>query len=890
MATSVSRQDVSSRHPGRAVILLLAMAGNFLIWKGTAAPATPVTTNSRPSSSDEESDLPLAPPEDEDFDTGGAPRLVEPDEVTDLPVLNAIGEPGLAEPQGPRDKPPKHRASHQESEAVHHRALTTANASSSSTSSYHPSATSPVLHQPTGQSQLHDPAGAGLHDPALQDRWTPPLPQNQHGQGQGPMSLQVPGGLHQLQASADMPPQQTLPGVNQQLQPTPSLVNNNQQYFEPWSAWDDDLDTGDSATQITHHQAATASQQQPYLQTSLQVPNAAAYVTPSPATRIGFATTYDPDSDPWHDSGQLDDAELGRGPPPDGSAQPQRLHPPPGAQLRPRPQQQAHGPANYPPVKQPPPRPQQPRDPPVRDGGGQQPVRTQQPSSSTEEEWSSLARTLANNGPLLPPKQWAHTMPPTSDDPMAMGNLPQPSSMPAEADSQSPTAQQAPQAELQEAMQEELPPHDPQPHQEQAGGDAQPLSPSTSVSTPPTSFQQPASNQGDHQGEDQPPHPLRLQLQPQPDHEAEEQHQAQSCDSQAQSQAEQLPQEALPEGQHPQDQPENSAARHAHSDPDGHEDEEWITIPNEAGNLSPEETAEDDMDWVSDVSDTEEEEEDSGSTPQDRQERHVPQQAGGNPQKRAAGHGSQRVKNKARKSDVKKLWSQAGWGQKPEWLTWRAALSWLQRGEKPPDKQPRSSAEARAIAGSTPVRARQPRQDHPQHCILLVVVVFGEGPATEPEGSGNPCSNLELGNYSCTTRPTSTRRQARDDRDRARGQPRYQQSSQPSPTRPSTADCDESLPASVAAPPTAAAAAATATSTQNTAVGAYEATACTTWPARAITTTDTTTRRRKTSYFQPPARPPRTPSSSSPATEGIAQTQRQHLLTVEVRWYKPPPH
>ncbi|CAE7209250.1 unnamed protein product, partial [Symbiodinium sp. CCMP2456] len=44
---------------------------------------------------------------------------------------------------------------------------------------------------------------------------------------------------------------------------------------------------------------------------------------------------------------------------------------------------------------------------------------------------------------------------------------------------------------------------------------------------------------------------------------------------------------------------------------------------------------------------------------------------GSKPPRRQAGHGSQRVKNKARKSDVKKLWEERGWPDKPAWLTWR---------------------------------------------------------------------------------------------------------------------------------------------------------------------------------------------------------------------------
>ncbi|CAE7527033.1 unnamed protein product [Symbiodinium necroappetens] len=77
--------------------------------------------------------------------------------------------------------------------------------------------------------------------------------------------------------------------------------------------------------------------------------------------------------------------------------------------------------------------------------------------------------------------------------------------------------------------------------------------------------------------------------------------------------------------QDPSEEPAPTETAQAQED----EDDEWIEIVDDAEEIPP--PAEEDEDgWISDVSDTEEE----------------------------AGHGSQRVKNKARKSDVKKLWQE----------------------------------------------------------------------------------------------------------------------------------------------------------------------------------------------------------------------------------------
>ena len=89
----------------------------------------------------------------------------------------------------------------------------------------------------------------------------------------------------------------------------------------------------------------------------------------------------------------------------------------------------------------------------------------------------------------------------------------------------------------------------------------------------------------------------------------------------------------------------------------------------------------DDDDWESDTSDSEVEAEN------DEPESTTPTTGKKTP-KRAAGHGSQRLANKAKKSDVKNRWRELEWGDKPKWLSWRGALLYIQRGEKPPARQP----------------------------------------------------------------------------------------------------------------------------------------------------------------------------------------------------------
>ena len=89
----------------------------------------------------------------------------------------------------------------------------------------------------------------------------------------------------------------------------------------------------------------------------------------------------------------------------------------------------------------------------------------------------------------------------------------------------------------------------------------------------------------------------------------------------------------------------------------------------------------DDLEWESDLPDSEDEE-------VDPEPERTPTDQGGKPPKRPAGHGSQRVTNKAKKSDVKKRWRELDWGKKPKWLSWRKARDYVIRGEKPPLKEP----------------------------------------------------------------------------------------------------------------------------------------------------------------------------------------------------------
>ena len=84
-----------------------------------------------------------------------------------------------------------------------------------------------------------------------------------------------------------------------------------------------------------------------------------------------------------------------------------------------------------------------------------------------------------------------------------------------------------------------------------------------------------------------------------------------------------------------------------------------------------------------------EDEEEHSSDDSSSSGENLPQGARSSQKPRRAGHGSQRFKNKGQKSDVKSLWRQLGWGDKPPWLSWRRALPYIQKGERPPWQQPR---------------------------------------------------------------------------------------------------------------------------------------------------------------------------------------------------------
>ena len=107
---------------------------------------------------------------------------------------------------------------------------------------------------------------------------------------------------------------------------------------------------------------------------------------------------------------------------------------------------------------------------------------------------------------------------------------------------------------------------------------------------------------------------------------------------------------------------------------------------------------EEDMEWDSDESDDEILElpdipaSQAPARQQQQQQRGKPQSGPQQQQqKRQSGHGSQRVKNKQKKSGVKHLWRQRDWGDKPAWLSWREALGWLKRGVQPPARRPSST-------------------------------------------------------------------------------------------------------------------------------------------------------------------------------------------------------
>ena len=437
--------------------------------------------------------------------------------------------------------------------------------------------------------------------------------------------------------------------------------------------WDDE-DEVQVRLQTEHTATGGSSSSMPYASGTSRTPHA--------TTRLGFATRYDPDTDPWHDEGVLDHTEIignTMGATPSGhqhhqQQQPpqpplQQGHPPPALPQQPplplpvQQQRQAQLPAQhrdaYPPVKQPPPRP---------------PQHAQQPGGSqyaSWDSWASLARTLANDGPLLPPSQWSHNAVGQQQQPVITDEAPRPTQAATEGTRPPPDETDVtPASQPQRAVSQQVPHEHPPDLPARDPHCAQPLRPRQPQQDP--AEQPPAGTS---------PHSDELEnsacgdvTSPQPDHTST------TCDDPALGNPSPHVEPALTEPIQPEQD----------------EDDEWIEIHDDAEGAPPDE--EDGDGWISDVSDTDEEDEED--TPPATSQPHLPQAqgTGGNPRptKRQAGHGSQRVKNKARKSDVKKLWQEAGWEPKPTWLTWKAALQWLQRGEQPPRKQPVSTPAERA--------------------------------------------------------------------------------------------------------------------------------------------------------------------------------------------------
>ena len=261
------------------------------------------------------------------------------------------------------------------------------------------------------------------------------------------------------------------------------------------------------------------------------------------------------------------------------------------------------------------------------------------------DQWHSLAQDLASTGPLLPPQQWAHNNAP--------GLVPLTT------------------VEHELGDQEPDDPQQPLPHQLQPGSPP----PDECTEDCEASSPEPTS----HWAEENLAHPLpdEHDLQPPPVSEP---------------QATQILCHGDDNANHPT-QPEDGG------DPmhNVHEQEQ-VEVEAE------EDEDDGDVEWESDES---EDEEDHGVPGTTADEATKQQQQRGKPQgqqqpqpKRQSGHGSQRVKNKQRKSDVKRLWRDAGWGDKPEWLSWKEALGWLKRGARPPAKRPASKPEDRARLAS----------------------------------------------------------------------------------------------------------------------------------------------------------------------------------------------
>ena len=563
------------RARGRAPIFALTLVACSLLWAGSA-PAGPnlqfdETAAAGPEDeSDTGSDVPLAPPEVDE-----TPNDQQDDTPTEGPAAHSLPMPHLTAADEVADMP---------------------------------------VTQHDSEPPLSEPRA--LRDPPRRARLQPPGTQSATAASSSTStprtSHDLPHcqGVPQEQQQGLPPPTEPLPlqdpGLQHQGPHQGQLSGGPDGTFTTWSAWDEEYDNPPD-------QQPQAFSQPPPLRPSTM---------PSSSTfRLGYANSYDPDTDPWHEEGQLDSDELHHGPMTPYLANNNNFDPRP-----PRPTQspQIQGPQlqhQYP---------------------AQHHLQQGPPQPPTADTWHNLARDLASTGPLLPPQQWAHInamspQPPTTSDADAHVALPSHG-----YDQEANAPQQLPSGDLvPEACDEEC-----------------------AAQLPEQTAQEP-----ELQGS--PPLPER-DLRP-----------PQASDPRAAQEAHQNIENA--------DQPE------AGGDPAGKTDageEEEVEEDDEEG----------DMEWDSDESDDEGDAAAHGTIAGDatqQQQRGKPQNhQQQQQQRRQAGHGSQRVKNKQRKSDVKRLWREAGWGDKPDWLSWKAALGWLKRGVCPPAKRPASNPEDRARLAS----------------------------------------------------------------------------------------------------------------------------------------------------------------------------------------------
>ena len=328
---------------------MLAVIASSLFWAGSApawpSPPPDVAANTHSDDgSDAGSEVPLAPPEpdqDQDHPESGSDPPLEvpeahslpmsylayPDEVADMPVNFQDRPPPLQEPDMNRDPPRRARPSAAKMQEGEDSSRIAASSSS--------------------QQQ-------GQQDPPQVPHSSVPHPLHAHGLSQPQLAGSQQENVYNM---AELPPLQRPELPHQQ----------HTAAYMPWSAWDEEFDT--------------RAQSQPL--PTLQMP-----AMPSQSTfRLGYANQYDPNTDPWHEEGQLGEDERQHDPMAPYTPSYQRPH----AAARPTDR----------PSHQQPPRP-----------GDQQPP--------TMDPWHSLTRELASTGPLLPPSQWAHNnamglQPPTTE-------------------------------------------------------------------------------------------------------------------------------------------------------------------------------------------------------------------------------------------------------------------------------------------------------------------------------------------------------------------------------------------------------------------------------------------------------------------------------------------